>query len=274
MGALANSHHQCVGRQIVKMLIVVVVMFAIFWLPLQTFSLIMFIWPSVRQVDYASTSYNIFVGTYFTFHWMSMAHSCLNPLIYCFMNPKFRKDLRDLICGLRWAGCEDGQLFQRRHCFDSYSTTTRTHHYLLHQKKKQRQQQDQFANSVRMKLISLNGTDKMNGQPERASGQKEGDNQESSKRASGSLGVPPIPRRRLSVQENCTTNHSNSNSNNESNSNSNGANVELDDHVSPQKTSALGGEPMARPLSGSPYIGREASLEAVRSCETPVRDRI
>lgn len=140
------------------MLIVVVVMFAIFWLPLQTFSLIAFIWPAVRQANYDSTSYNIFVGTYFTCHWLSMAHSCLNPLIYCFMNPKFRKDLRDLICGLRGA-----RTMSHRNYFGSYSTTTlRLNHCSQHinsRNAKAVKQREQFVNSVSMRLASIKWPD-------------------------------------------------------------------------------------------------------------------
>lgn len=81
------------------MLFVVVAMFVIMWLPLQTFSVIMFLFPNIRGgYQYQSLSYNIFVGTYFACHWLSMAHSCLNPLIYCFMNDNFRTDLQALIC--------------------------------------------------------------------------------------------------------------------------------------------------------------------------------
>lgn len=81
------------------MLFVVVIMFAISWLPLQTFSMIMFLHPNIRDgYVYQSSGYNIFIGTYFACHWLSMAHSCLNPLIYCFMNDKFRSDLKALVC--------------------------------------------------------------------------------------------------------------------------------------------------------------------------------
>lgn len=81
------------------MLFVVVIMFAVSWLPLQTFSMILFLYPEIREdFEYQSWAYNIFICTYFACHWLSMAHSCLNPLIYCFMNDKFRTDLHDLIC--------------------------------------------------------------------------------------------------------------------------------------------------------------------------------
>lgn len=90
---------QNVRGKVIKMLFVVMVVFVVSWLPLQTFSLIMYLNPNIRQgVEYRSMKYNILVTTYFAFHWLSMAHSCLNPMIYCFMNDKFRTDLKDLIC--------------------------------------------------------------------------------------------------------------------------------------------------------------------------------
>lgn len=81
------------------MLCVVVIMFAVSWLPMQTFSMVVYLFPALRQgIKYNSFEYNLFIGTYFVCHWLSMAHSCLNPLIYCFMNDKFLNDLRDLVC--------------------------------------------------------------------------------------------------------------------------------------------------------------------------------
>lgn len=84
------------------MLFVIVIMFVVSWLPLQTFSMIIFLYPEIREnVEYQSRKYTYFIITYFVSHWLSMAHSCLNPLIYCFMNDKFRTDLHNLICRLR-----------------------------------------------------------------------------------------------------------------------------------------------------------------------------
>lgn len=76
-------------------------MFLVAWLPMQTFSMVVFLYPELRRNNYQSSEYNFFVGAYFTCHWLSMAHSCFNPLIYCFMNDKFRSDLHDLVCKRR-----------------------------------------------------------------------------------------------------------------------------------------------------------------------------
>lgn len=60
--------------------------------------MIILLFPEFRQdFEYKSTAYNVFICTYFFCHWLSMFHSCLNPLIYCFMNGRFRSDLHRLI---------------------------------------------------------------------------------------------------------------------------------------------------------------------------------
>lgn len=121
------------------MLLVVVVLFLVSWLPLQTFSMITFLYPEIREgFEYQSNAYNIFIATYFGSHWLSMAHSCLNPLIYCFMNDKFRSDLHLLICGNR----------RQQSSFDNYSTTTRAN-----------PQQSQHSTSIQNradKIITVN----------------------------------------------------------------------------------------------------------------------
>lgn len=98
-GCIGLINHMSPRGQVIKMLFVVVILFAIFWLPLQTLSMILFLYPELRQdFEYQSTAYYMFVCTYFFSHWLSMSHSCLNPLVYCFMNDKFRSDLHDLLC--------------------------------------------------------------------------------------------------------------------------------------------------------------------------------
>lgn len=94
---IRDYNQQIVRVKVIRMLAVVVIVFAVFWLPLQTFSLIMWLYPEIREgFVYKSTPFNIFVATYFVCHWLSMAHSCLNPLIYCFMNDNFKSDLKSV----------------------------------------------------------------------------------------------------------------------------------------------------------------------------------
>lgn len=81
------------------MLFFIVIIFTVSWLPLQTYQIVILLFPNIRQdIEYNSFQHNFFIGFYFFSHWLSMAHSCLNPLIYCFMNDKFRYNLKELIC--------------------------------------------------------------------------------------------------------------------------------------------------------------------------------
>ncbi|CAG2172044.1 unnamed protein product [Oppiella nova] len=73
------------------MLMLIVVMFAICWLPIQLFGLIVWFHPISLDTD---LQYNLYVGLYFASHWLSMSHSFINPLIYSYMSSNFRVLLR------------------------------------------------------------------------------------------------------------------------------------------------------------------------------------
>uniref|UniRef100_A0A182R0G3 G-protein coupled receptors family 1 profile domain-containing protein n=1 Tax=Anopheles farauti TaxID=69004 RepID=A0A182R0G3_9DIPT len=66
------------GRMI-KMMVTVVIVFTICWLPFN-FLMIMKL-PS---------SWDLLPYFWFAFHWLAMSHSCYNPIIYCYMNARFR----------------------------------------------------------------------------------------------------------------------------------------------------------------------------------------
>ncbi|XP_014678140.1 PREDICTED: neuropeptide Y receptor-like [Priapulus caudatus] len=71
-------------RKVIKMMIAVVVMFALLWLPLNTFMVFADMvagWAYVRHL-------------WFVFHWLAMSHACVNPFIYSYMNSKFRNGFR------------------------------------------------------------------------------------------------------------------------------------------------------------------------------------
>lgn len=72
------------------MLVAVVILFAFCWLPLQIFNLI-FTFHSQLLVDliYAYGN-NVYMSIFLASHWLAMAHSCVNPIIYCFMSDSFR----------------------------------------------------------------------------------------------------------------------------------------------------------------------------------------
>lgn len=73
------------------MLITIVILFAICWLPIHLFQLTRMFWSESLMAfignDASSTQYLVIV---ITSHWLSMANSFVNPLIYCFMSDNFR----------------------------------------------------------------------------------------------------------------------------------------------------------------------------------------
>lgn len=72
------------GLQIVKMMIVVVVVFAVSWLPFQAFVLV----HSVLNSAAALSPRTAFLLT-LAFYWLAMSTSASNPLIYFYMNRRY-----------------------------------------------------------------------------------------------------------------------------------------------------------------------------------------
>nr|UPH84402.1 tachykinin receptor long subtype [Haliotis discus hannai] len=71
-------------RKVVKMMMVVVVIFAVCWLPTHLY----FIIGNIRT-DVAYFSY--IQQIYLLIYWLAMSNSMYNPIIYCWMNARFRQ---------------------------------------------------------------------------------------------------------------------------------------------------------------------------------------
>jgi hypothetical protein len=71
----------------IKMMIIVVMVFTICWLPINVF----IIMGDLNQTIY---EYEHIIYVWFLVHWLSMSHTCCNPIIYCWMNDKFRDGFR------------------------------------------------------------------------------------------------------------------------------------------------------------------------------------
>ncbi|XP_054155174.1 RYamide receptor-like [Oppia nitens] len=82
--------------KVIKMLSTVVLLFAVCWLPIHIFSLVVYFYPAILNIR-TKYGYNIYVFTYFFCHWISQFHSLVNPVVYCFMSDNFRNSLRSLI---------------------------------------------------------------------------------------------------------------------------------------------------------------------------------
>lgn len=71
--------------QVVKMLIVVVAMFGICWMPLHILNVILNFRPEL-----SSRADDTIAAIYISAHWLAMANSFANPIIYSFTNSIFR----------------------------------------------------------------------------------------------------------------------------------------------------------------------------------------
>ncbi|XP_032513055.2 tachykinin-like peptides receptor 99D isoform X1 [Danaus plexippus] len=82
-------------RRVVKMMIVVVVIFAVCWLPFHVYFVVTSYYPEV--VNYPNIQ-----EIYLAIYWLAMSNSMYNPIIYCWMNSKFRRGFKQLFwcCGL------------------------------------------------------------------------------------------------------------------------------------------------------------------------------
>ncbi|XP_075680424.1 orexin receptor type 2-like [Dermatophagoides pteronyssinus] len=87
------------------MLIIIIGVFTICWLPIQLFNILIYFKSNFLRVD-SEFKYYAFVGSYFFCHWISMAHSFMNPIIYSFMSKNFRSDMKMIFANIyhycRW----------------------------------------------------------------------------------------------------------------------------------------------------------------------------
>ncbi|KAL3225246.1 hypothetical protein MRX96_025929 [Rhipicephalus microplus] len=100
----------------IKMMITVVTVFMLSWLPLNTYILLSDLDPGVNNYEHIRY-------VYFIIHWLAMSHASYNPLIYCWMNAKFRDSFcqlfrRSKLCWpsrLKAPRCWLGALSRLRH---------------------------------------------------------------------------------------------------------------------------------------------------------------
>lgn len=68
----------------IKMMLTVVSAFTLSWLPLNTLIVVGDEYDAVWQFEHI-------LYVWFTCHWLAMSSACYNPIIYCWMNSKFRE---------------------------------------------------------------------------------------------------------------------------------------------------------------------------------------
>nr|QPB70564.1 putative tachykinin-related peptide receptor II variant 3 [Homarus americanus] len=77
-------------RRVVKMFIIIVTMFGLCWLPQQAFFLYTF--HNSQILDTAHIQH-----IYLAFYWLAMANAMINPVIYYWMNARFRSYIKEVV---------------------------------------------------------------------------------------------------------------------------------------------------------------------------------
>ncbi|CAK1545854.1 unnamed protein product [Leptosia nina] len=93
-----DSRLQQAKRKMIKMMVTVVVVFTVCWLPLNAFIIL---W-TIHEDDMAWAMWPGMPYVWFICHWLAMSHCCYNPIIYCYMNSRYRRGFQQaLSCVLR-----------------------------------------------------------------------------------------------------------------------------------------------------------------------------
>ncbi|XP_052268702.1 RYamide receptor-like [Dreissena polymorpha] len=99
-------------KKMIKMMVTVVLFYALCWLPLHTITLLGDHNPSIYNNNYIPI-------IWICCHWLSMSNSCYNPLIYLWMSPKFRTGLKlamESCYSKKKSRCSsEDQMFQKIH---------------------------------------------------------------------------------------------------------------------------------------------------------------
>ncbi|XP_070212546.1 G-protein coupled receptor 83-like [Littorina saxatilis] len=91
-------------RKSIKLLIAVVVVFALCWLPLNLYHLLTDLHPNPEVYQYNSK-------VFFACHWIAISSTCYNPFVYCWLNENFREEVKSRFrwcfrCWLRIKPCK------------------------------------------------------------------------------------------------------------------------------------------------------------------------
>ena len=77
--------------QIVTMFAVVITIFIVCWAPYHVYFLLVYHLPSITQYKHIG-------HVYLSFYWLAMSNSCVNPIIYYWMNARFRAYFNQIFC--------------------------------------------------------------------------------------------------------------------------------------------------------------------------------
>ncbi|CAG9768769.1 unnamed protein product [Ceutorhynchus assimilis] len=93
-------------RRVVKMMMVVVIIFAVCWLPYQLYFIIIAYYPKITRSKYIQE-------TFLAIYWLAMSNSMYNPIIYCWMNARFRRGFKQFFSCLPFVHVSPGALTRR-----------------------------------------------------------------------------------------------------------------------------------------------------------------
>jgi hypothetical protein len=88
-GSKAERNIQRSKIRVVRMLVVVAVVFAFFWLPIYATRIHLMFAPKMPEAQLSLVKNTIFPIT----QWLGSATSCVNPFIYCYFSLQFRKSI-------------------------------------------------------------------------------------------------------------------------------------------------------------------------------------
>ncbi|XP_026755695.2 RYamide receptor-like [Galleria mellonella] len=91
-----DSRMQRSKRKMIKMMVTVVAVFTVCWLPLNVFIVL---W-TIHEDDESWAAWPGMPYVWFASHWLAMSHSCYNPIIYCYMNARYRRGFKQALCCL------------------------------------------------------------------------------------------------------------------------------------------------------------------------------
>ncbi|KAK3090403.1 hypothetical protein FSP39_011586 [Pinctada imbricata] len=86
-------------RKVVKMMIVVVIIFALCWLPYHLYFIVAATATHISEYRYIQ-------HIYLVIYWLAMSNSMYNPIIYCWMNSRFRHGFIQAFCCCPFKRCK------------------------------------------------------------------------------------------------------------------------------------------------------------------------
>lgn len=83
-------------RKTIKLLVAVMLVFTVCWAPINFYHLLTDLHPNRVTFRYNGTAF-------FVCHWIAVSSSCINPILYCWMNQSFRSEIKKHVTCLRCA---------------------------------------------------------------------------------------------------------------------------------------------------------------------------